>query len=138
MTGGMLVAWWGAILGTIGSALSMWNLWRDRPQIKVSVKKDIRLTNNLEKNFILITAANIGKYPVYLSKAYFTLRTSSQSLLLTGQKTGKLEPGLSQDFICVQDKLNLNDLKEAIVRDAVGRKFKCKIPCSWQKTQTTS
>ena len=141
MIGETLVAWWGAILGTVGTGLSIWNFWRDRPRIKVSVAKDIQLsendmTDNPEEKFIMITAANVGKHPVHLSKAYFTLRTSKQSLLLGGARnfsTGILNPGLKRDFPAIQSKLDLSNLKEAYVVDAVERNFKCKIPRSWQK-----
>jgi hypothetical protein len=140
-----IAAWWGAISGTLASAVIAWNFFRDRPRVKVSVTKNMRITpnyitENTEENFILITAANTGKYPVYLSKAYFTLRASSKSLLLAGPnnlKTERLEPGLSRDFIGVQDKNDLSDLKKAIVCDAVGRKFECKIPDSWETQRKT-
>ena len=141
MIGGILVAWWGAILGTLGTGLSIWNFWRDRPRIKVSVAKDILLsendmTNNSKEKFIMITAANVGRYPVHLYKAYFTLRTSTKSLLLGGPRnfsTRVVEPGLKSDFPAIQSKLDLSDLKEDHVVDAIDRKFKCKIPRSWQK-----
>jgi len=134
MIAGILVAWWGAILGTVGTGLSVWNFWRDRPRIKVSVKND--MTNNPQERFILITAANVGRCPIYLSKAYFTIRTSTKYWLLTGSRnfsTKIVEPGLNRDFLVIQSEHNLSDLKEAYVEDAVGRKFKCKIPRSWRK-----
>ncbi|MFH1371465.1 MAG: hypothetical protein ABII09_09310 [Planctomycetota bacterium] len=141
MIGGTLIAWWGAILGTVGTGISIWNYWRDRPRIKVSVAKNIKLsendmTDNPEEMFVMITAANVSKLPVYLSKAYFTLRTSTQSILLEGPhnfSTKILNPGLRRDFLAIQSRLDLSDIKEAYVVDAVDRKFKCKVPRSWQK-----
>jgi hypothetical protein len=139
MSGGTFVAWWGAILGTVGTGLSIWNFWRDRPRIKVSVAKDIMLsenylTDNPEEKFILITAANVGRHPVHLYKAYFTQRTATEALILTGPRnfgTEILNPGLKRDFPAIQSKLDLSNLKEAYVVDAIERKFKCKIPRSW-------
>ncbi len=139
MISGTFVAWWGAILGTIGTSLSIWNFWRDKPRIKVSVAKDMLLSENFmtddpKEKFICITAANVGRCPVYLSKAYFTMRTSTKSWLLVGSRnfsTKILESGMNRDFLVIQKEHNLNDLKEAYVVDAVGRKFKCKIPRSW-------
>lgn len=141
MIGGILVAWWGAILGTLGTGLSIWNFWRDRPRIKVSVAKDILLpendmTNNSKEKFIMITAANVGRHPVHLYNAYFTLRTSTKSLILAGPRnfsTRIVEPGLKSDFPAIQSKCDLSDLSEAYVVDAVERKFKCKVPRSWRK-----
>ena len=89
------------------------------------------ITNEPNENFVLVTAANVGKYPVYLTKAWFTLKNSSQSLLMAGPnnfKTEKLQPGLSRDFIGKQSQIDVNNLKAAWVCDAVGRKWKCKIP----------
>lgn len=143
MIGSMIVAWWGAILGTIGTGLSVWNFWRDRPRIKVSLAKDIVLsendmTNNPEEKFIVITAANVGKCPVYLYKAYFTLRNAQASagLVLGGPRnfhTEILNPGLKRDFPAVQSQCDLSKLKEACVVDAVERKFKCKVPRKWRE-----
>jgi len=135
MAWGTIAAWWGAISGTLANVVIVWNFCRDRPRIKVNVKTNMRLTPNTFTNdpnepFILITALNIGKYPVYLSKAWLNLKNSSQSILMAGPnnfKTEKLEPGLSRDFVAKQSQIDLDNLKEAYVCDAVGRKFKCKI-----------
>ena len=141
MIGGTLVAWWGAILGTVGTGLSIWNFWRDRPRIKVSVGKDFVYSGNDMTDYpkgkcILIIAANVGRHPVHLYKAYFTLRSSTKSLLLTGPSnlcTEILNPGLVRNFPITQSKCDLADLRQAYVVDAVERKFKCKVPRSWRK-----
>lgn len=141
MIAGTVVAWWGAISGTVGTGLGIWIFWRDRPRIKVSLRKDMMfsandMTNNPKEKFILITAANMGRHPVHLCKAYFTLRSSTKSLLLTGPRnlcTEVLDPGLHRDFPLIQSKCDLSDLKKAYVVDAVDRKFKCKVPRSWRK-----
>jgi hypothetical protein len=80
------------------------------------------------------TAANVGRHPVHLYKAYFTQRTATEALILTGPRnfgTEILNPGLKRDFPAIQSKLDLSNLKEAYVVDAIERKFKCKIPRSW-------
>lgn len=131
-----IAAWWGAIFGTLANIVIVWNFFRDRPRIKVTVKMNMKLTvpnpftNDPNDTFVLVTAANVGRYPVYLAKAWFTLKNSSQSLLMAGPdnfKTEKLEPGLSRDFVGKQSQIDLNNLKEAYVCDAVGRKFKCRV-----------
>ncbi len=144
MIRGTVIAWWGAILGTVGTGLSIWNIWRDKPRIKVSVAKNMILspndmTDNPKEKFIIITAANVGRYPAHLYKAYFTLRSSRssiKSLLLLGPRnfgTGILYPGLKRDFPGIQSQCDLSNLKEAYVVDAVEHKFRCKIPRSWRK-----
>jgi hypothetical protein len=137
----IIVAWWGAVLGTVGTFLHLWKFLRDRPCVKVTVQKDMtllpnELTNNPDEKFLFITAANMGNQPVHLSKAWFTQRRSKESLLLAGPtnfSTRTLEPGQRRDFPAIQRQCNLTDLKEAYVQDAVGRTFKCKIPRSWRK-----
>jgi hypothetical protein len=137
----IVVAWWGAALGTIGTFLHVWKFLRDRPRVRVTVQKDMtlspnRLTNNPKEKFVIITAANMGNQPVHLSKAYITLRRSKQSLILAGPtnfSTASLEPGLTRDFVGIQSQCNLIDSKKAYVVDAVGRKFKRRIPRSWRK-----
>lgn len=147
MSGGTIVAWWGAVLGTVGTAIHVWNFWRDRPRVKVSVKTDMRLTTpnpfsvDPNEDFIVITASNMGKHPVYLSKAWVTLRTSPKSFLLGGPtnfKTEKLEPGLSRDFIGKESGIDVGNLKEAWVCDAVNHTFKCKIPRNRRKTKSAA
>lgn len=137
----IIVAWWGAVLGTIGTVLHVCKFLRDRPRVRVTVQKDITLlpnplTDSPNEKILLITASNIGNQPVHLSKAWISQRRSKESLLLAGPmnfSTQILEPGKSRDFPCIQSQCNLTDLKKAYVADAVGRTFKCKIPRSWRK-----
>ncbi len=74
------IAWYGAALGTVGTILGIKNYLRDRINIKVNVAKNHRLTtpnpisNNPDELFVIITANNVGKHPVHLSKAYFELK----------------------------------------------------------------
>jgi hypothetical protein len=77
----IIVAWWGAVLGTIGMFLHVLKFLRDRPRVRVTVQKDMTLSPNTmtddpKEKIIIITAANIGNHPVHLSKAYFALRHS--------------------------------------------------------------
>ena len=137
----IIVAWWGAVLGTAGMVLHVWKFLRDRPRVRVTVQKDMeispnQLTDNPKEKFLNITAANIGNQPVHLSKAWFTQRRSKESLMLVGPmnfSTHILEPGQRRDFPAIQSKFNLTNLKKVYVEDAVGRTFKCKIPRSWRK-----
>lgn len=131
-----IAAWWGAVSGTLASVVIVLNFSRDKARVKVTVKMNMRLipntlTDDPNEAVILVTASNIGKYPVYLSKAWFTLKNSPDSLLLAGPinfKTEKLDPGLSRDFPAKQSQIDVNKLKEASVCDAVGREWKCKVP----------
>lgn len=137
----IVVAWWGATLGTVGTFLHVWKFLRDRPRVRVTVQKDMMLspntlTSNPKEKFVIITAANMGNQPVHLSKAYISLRRSKQSLILAGPtnfSTERLEPGQKRDFLAIQSQCNLIHLKKVYVEDAVARKFKCRIPRSWRK-----
>ncbi|MBN2590553.1 MAG: hypothetical protein JXA96_11885 [Sedimentisphaerales bacterium] len=138
----IIVAWWGAILGTIGTFLHVWKFLRDRPRVKVTLQKDMTLlpktlTDDPNEKILIITASNIGNQPVHLSKAYFSQRQSKEFLILAGPinfSTKILESGQRRDFPAIQSKCNLTNLKKAYVEDAVGRKFKCRIPRSWRKS----
>ncbi len=140
---GTVIAWYGAALGTVGTVLGIKNYLRDRVKIKVSVVKNHKLTtpnpisDRPDELFVIITANNVGKHPMHLAKAYFKLKKPEEEktyLLAAGPinfSTEELKPGLKRDFVIKQSGLNLTNLKTAYVEDAVGRKFKYKIPRKW-------
>jgi hypothetical protein len=97
------------------------------------------ITNNADQCFLIITANNVGKHPVHIAKAYVELSKPEQGkkfILLAGPDnfhTEELRPGLKRDFIGKQNGLDMANFKCAYVEDAVGRKFKCKVPREWHR-----
>lgn len=124
-----IAAWWGAVSGTLASAVIVWNFCRDRPKIKVNVN----INPILNENYIKVTASNIGKYPVYLEGVGLTLKNSLGSYQMNAQMephifiNPKLDPGLSKEFVFKIKQTEEDNLKEAWVCDAVGRVWRCKL-----------
>jgi hypothetical protein len=115
-----VIAWYGAALGTVGTVLGIKNYLRDRVKIKVSVVKNYKLTtpnpisDRPDELFVIITANNLGKHPIHLSKAYFKLKKPGEGkkyILAAGPtnfSTEELKPGLKRDFVIKQSGLNCN------------------------------
>lgn len=138
----IVVAYYGAVLGTAGTVLGVKNYLRDRIRVKIDIQKGMKIvspnpiTNNPDELLVVVTANNVGRHPVHLSKAWFELRKPKEDeILLVGPNnfhTEELKPGLSRVFLAKQSDLDLTDLKYACVQDAVGRKFKRKVPKEWR------
>lgn len=68
------VAWYGAIVATAGALISIYNVLRDRPRIKMQFQKDMNIYGHQsvypkDKTYISITVINKGRRPVNITKA---------------------------------------------------------------------
>jgi hypothetical protein len=63
------VAWYGAILATIGASISVYNAWKDRKQIKIFPQMNMRIFNarppfEENKDYFIVNITNTGRRPV--------------------------------------------------------------------------
>ena len=56
----------GAILGSVGMALSIMAFRRDRPQLKVTLQWDMAMVGDPDKRIGLVRVTNTGRRPAYL------------------------------------------------------------------------
>lgn len=67
----------GIILGTSAFVLSIVNHRRDTAKVTVEIQWDMSMTNNTvydsTKSYAVITVANVGRRPVYLSHVAFRI-----------------------------------------------------------------
>ena len=68
------VAWYGAIVATIGILVSLYSVLRDRAKIKIKYQKDMQIIGpqtvyDPNKTYFNITVINKGRRPVNITKA---------------------------------------------------------------------
>ena len=68
------VAWYGAIVATIGILVSLYNVLRDRARIKIKYQEDMQIIGpqtvyDSNKTYFNITVINKGRRPVNITKA---------------------------------------------------------------------
>ena len=77
-----VVAWWGAITGTIGTLGAIYAIWRDQARVKVICTTDIRkwppsysnidgLRPGQDAPLVNIRIVNVGRRPVSIRNAWF-------------------------------------------------------------------
>jgi len=139
----------GMILGTAGLVLGILNHFRDRAKIIVILKWDMRFTDNpvynSRKSWAIISVANLGRRPIFISKAaiYLPKKYKARFIIahesLKGKKLNEGDPELT--YILSQDGFEeyAKDWKKirAIVYDCAGKKYYSKpnvnqVP-SWAK-----
>lgn len=141
-----ILAFWGAILSTILGVLKILEYRRDRPNIKVTVKGNMKVFPQItpygNANLLVITAANISRRNVTLTTAALLMpRSSKTKYLLCSDSVSKawssmeLKEGQARDYIMDEDVLkkehNLTaDKYVACVSDATGKYY---WSCNWLK-----
>lgn len=84
-----LVAWYGAIVATVGMLVSLYNILRDRAKIKIRYQKDMRVIGSQavydpNKTYFNITVINRGRRPINITKAALrTIKSGKKYMLLT-------------------------------------------------------
>jgi len=129
------LAIWGAILSTILAILKLFEFYRDRANIKVSVKGGYHVypknhPNNPygDKALISITASNNGRRNVTLKKAGLLMPRGGRYLVPVGSITSiELTEGKSHDYELsekeVEEKGITPDKYVAFVIDATGKYY---------------
>jgi hypothetical protein len=69
-----VVAWYGAIVATVGILVSLYNVLRDRARIKIKYQRDMKIVGpravyDPNKIYFNITVINKGRRPVNITKA---------------------------------------------------------------------
>ncbi|MBI4834291.1 MAG: hypothetical protein HY811_05685 [Planctomycetes bacterium] len=102
---------WGGILATILAVLKIFEYRRDRANIKVKIGDNYTKVqpNGAVLTSLIITAINVGRRPVTLSRAGLLMpRNSKQKYLLcadTNPRRLELTEGKSHDYYLDADKL---------------------------------
>lgn len=127
------VAWYGAILATIGASVSIYNAWKDRGQIKITHQKGMRVMNALppwseDKDYFIVNITNTGRRPIavgnvavqYISGENFILADSidnQSTRILTEEKPHTM---ITTD----QSLIDFSKIYCIMVYDKAGREYK--------------
>ncbi len=86
MTSTDIAALLGIIFGTIGAIIGTLSYFRDKVKIVITLQWDMKILNNPEYNpdilWGLVTATNVGRRPIYISKIVLTLPKRYDLVLL--------------------------------------------------------
>lgn len=132
------VAWYGAIVATAGTCISVINFLRDRPKIKIQFQKDMNIYGPQsiypkDKTYISITVINKGRRPVNITKAGFRTLGATRKYTIfndsfsTHRNRVLTEESPTSDFMIEQDEKMLEMLKGTWyiwVQDATGRMYR--------------
>ena len=141
-----VVAWYGAILATIGVAFQLLSHYRDRANIYIKVQRDMMVYGNnpiydKKKVYINITVINRGRRPINISKAGIrTFSGDSKFALLTDSFMPHRQRILTEkdpvsEFMMEQDERILAGAWYVCVFDATGREYRKylhKFPSFWR------
>ena len=127
------VAWYGAVLSTLGASVSIYNAWKDRGQLVISSQKNMRLMNALppwseNKDYFIAHVKNSGRRPIavgnvaiqYISGENFILADSidnQSNRILTEEKSHTM---ITTD----QSLIDFRKIYRIMVYDKVGREYK--------------
>ena len=132
MTSG--VAWYAAIVATVGLVIAVYVAWRDRRRVVVYGVSGYGVPGSgpfsPDKKYIAITIANRGRRPMTISTVYCRCRSDksrtllSDSIILTPKQ---LTEGRSSTYLLEQDLVDPSDMKYLVVVDETGREWKDRI-----------
>ena len=133
------VAWYAGIVATLSLVVNILKYLRDRANIKVKWKKDIRIVGESvyhykkDKNYIAIKVMNMGKRPITIvNVGYITKGKDKPNAILTdsftvGKVNFELKEGKSQSYYLEQDIVDLSKIKYFVVVDATDREYKARV-----------
>lgn len=131
-----VVAWYGAIVGTLAVIISGWVAWRDRARIVVTARVlppiRPRGPNDPTKDYISINVANRGRRPKTIDLVGFKHRTSGRTknvLAVDSASKGpqELTEGRSLSWLVEYGGIDLEDIEYAWASDQTGKEFRGKL-----------
>lgn len=132
-----IVAWYGAIVSTLGFFLALYVALRDRPRLKIGVQPNMKSYGETgyrtDKLYVVVTVSNSGRRPVTVTGVGFSQRRRAGDILLSDslrEGPREITEGKSTSYLAEQEGLPLSNLDRVVVRDATGRVWKRRVPKS--------
>ena len=137
------VAWYAAVVSTIGVTLGILNHIGDRRMLKISASHGFLTGMGDGSTKVFLTAANIGKRPVTVEGVGFTFRDKN-SLAIMRTPNLNLPKTLKEGQSCSTwidhaeflDQLKngdhtIKDVKKVWFRDSTGKRYESKFKLKW-------
>jgi len=126
------VAWYGAIVATLGAGVSIYNAWKDRPRIKIKFELDQYMIGNNslypeDKKYLCVNVINKGRGPIKIEQASIRQYGTEGYLILPDSfREHRLkvidEKSPRTTFATSQDQFNVEKIYCVIVTDGAGNK----------------
>jgi hypothetical protein len=126
------VAWYAAIVSTIGLLLTCYSAWRDRPRVIVTINPNMLVRNvpqyDQNKTYIDITVRNRGRRPVQISTVVLKLYRTKGYILVSDSLFQHVHRVLTEEkprtnFFIQQDLIDPKNIEYAIVYDETGKSY---------------
>ncbi|HWA32311.1 MAG TPA: hypothetical protein VG694_02590 [Candidatus Paceibacterota bacterium] len=128
------VAWYGAIVATLGAGVSLFNAWKDRPRIKIKYEPDQYMIGNPliypeDKKYLCINVINKGRRPIKIEQASIRQYGTSGYLVLPDSFRTHRPQIIDEKvprttFATSQDQFQMDKIYCVIVTDGTGKKYK--------------
>lgn len=137
------VAWYGAVVSTLGFSLALYVALRDRSRLRISVQANVRFMGQAifdpEERYLVVTVANRGRRTVTVEAVSFSTK-SGDILLGDSVREGPKEvaEGKAVTYIAEQARIPLASLKRVAARDTTGRVWKRRVPRNIRRAAASS
>lgn len=127
------VAWYGAIIATIGASVSIYNAWKDCGQIKITYQKGMRIMNAIppwseDKDYFIVNITNTGRRPIAVGNVAIQYISGENFILvdsIDNQSTRILTEEKPHTMITTdQSLIDFSKIYCIIVYDKVSREYK--------------
>jgi hypothetical protein len=127
---GTVVSAYAAVVSTLTGIAQVWNYWRDKVSVKVSVRHNMQIYGDYRYTGLtltIVTVANIGRRPVTITSVGASLDYPDPCFVLTDTRPTvlphELTEGKNLKAICTPDGVDLSRVLWWSASDAVGREY---------------
>lgn len=127
------VAWYGAIVASLGFVFGLYNILRDRARVKIEYGPDRKVIGtgiyDENKDYLCIKVINKGRRPIKIDQALLVELGNDKNLILADSFSDKRIKVLSEEcpsttFMAQQDLFDLKKILYVQIEDGTGRKHK--------------
>lgn len=131
-----VVAWYAAIVATIGLMVSGYNVWRDKARIKIKYEPSMNLLGDVEaygfdkeKKYLSISVINRGRRPIRIESASLKILNKKEFALLIdsfSERRNRIidEKSPTTTFLVDQSKVDLDSVWYVLITDGTGKSYK--------------
>jgi len=129
------VAWYGAIIATVGFIMSTYNILRDKAKIKIKYEPNMYIHGGESLNYpggvehLSISVINRGRRPIRIEAAYLKILGNKGLVYLTDSFADHRPRIITEEkptttFLVKQNLIDIKKVYCVIVVDGTGRKYR--------------